>query len=187
MLEKLKAEVLLAYHELNRYGLDQYTKGTVSAMDRERGMIVVKSARDALVADMQGNVLEGTQASSSDLQSHLAIYRAFPKLGGVVQPQARFAAAFARVGMDIPMLGSCHADCFQAEIPCTASVTEIGKTFEERSIDPLQTPAALVLSQSVYAWGKTALDAVTNAAALEKTANIAYHTMHLAPGIQPPQ
>ena len=176
MLEKLKAEVLLAYHELNRYGLDQYTKGTVSAIDRERGMIVVKSARDALVADMQGNVLEGTQASSSDLQSLLAIYRAFPKLGGVVQ-----------VGMDIPMLGSCHADCFQAEIPCTASVTEIGKTFQERSIDPLQTPAALVLSQSVYAWGRTALDAVTNAAALEKTANIAYHTMHLAPGIQPPQ
>ena len=187
MLEKLKAEVLLAYQELNRYGLDKYSRGAVSAIDRESGMIVMKSARDAFIVDMQGKILEGTQANASDIQSHISIYQAFPKLGGVVQPHARFATIFAQIGMDIPVLGSFHKDCFRAQIPCAASVSEMGSTFRERSIDPLKTPAALVLSHSAYAWGETALDAVNNAAALEETANMAYHTMQLDPGIQPLQ
>ena len=79
MLEKLKAQVLLAYQELNRYGLDKFDRGTVSAIDRESGMIVMKSARSALVVDMQGNILEGAGAAYSDVQSHIAIYRAFPQ------------------------------------------------------------------------------------------------------------
>ena len=187
MLEILKAQVLLAYQELNRYGLDKHARGTVSAIDRRRGMIVLKSARDALVVDMQGNILEGSQAPAADIQSHIAIYQTFPKLGGVVQPNAGYAGIFAQVGLDIPVLGTFHRNCFCAEIPCAASVAEVGNTFRERSIDPLQTPAALVLSHSAYAWGETALDAVNNAAALEQTANIAYHTMQLAPGNQPLQ
>lgn len=184
MLEKLKAQVLLAYQELNRYGLDKYARGTVSAIDRESGMIVLKSARDALVVDVQGNVLEGTPVSAPDIQSHIAIYQAFPKLGGIVQPHARYATIFAQVGMDIPVLGTFHKDCFCVEIPCAASIAEMSSTFRDRSIDPLKTPAALVLSHSAYAWGETALDAVNNAAALEETANMAYHTMQLDPGIQ---
>lgn len=151
MLEKLKAQVLIAYQELGRYGLDKYARGTVSAIDRETGMIVMKSARDALVVDMQGNVLEGNQTPASDIQSHIAIYQAFPKLGGVVQPYARFATIFAQVGMDIPVLGSFSRDCFCVEVPCTVSVADMGRTFRERSIDPLKTPAALVLSHSAYA------------------------------------
>lgn len=187
MLEKLKAQVLLAYQELNRYGLDSYARGTVSAIDRESGMIVMKSARDAMVVDMQGNVLEGNQAPASDIQSHIAIYQAFPKLGSIVRPHARFATIFAQVGMDIPVLGTFHQDCFCVEVPCAASVAEMGSTFRERSIDPLKTPAALVLSHSAYAWGETALDAVINAAALEETAYLAYQTMQLDPGIRPIQ
>ena len=187
MLEKLKAEVLLAYQELNRYGLDQYARGVVSAIDREKGMIVMKSARTALVADMRGNILEGTQVPSSDIQSHITIYQAFPELGGVVQPHARYATIFAQVGMDIPVLGSFHKDRFRVEIPCAASAAQMQSTFHERSMDPLLTPAALVLSHSAYAWGTTALDAVTNAAALEETAYLAYQTMQLDPGIQPLQ
>ena len=187
MLEKLKAEVLLAYRELGRYGLDHYARAAVSAIDRESGLIVIKSARDALVVDMQGNILEGTGTPSSDIQSHIAIYQAFPKLGGVVQPHARFATIFAQVGMDIPVLGSFHKDRFREEIPCASSTAEMKDTFHARSIDPLRTPAALVLSHSAYAWGETALDAVTNAAALEETAYMAYLTIQLDPGIQPIQ
>lgn len=187
MLEKLKAQVLIAYQELNRYGLDNCARGSVSAIDREAGLIALKSAQDALVADMQGNILEGTQVPSSEIQSHIAIYQAFPKLGGVVQPHARFATIFAQVGMDIPVLGTFHRDSFRGEIPCASSVTEMGSTFRNRSIDPLGTPAALVVSHGAYAWGETVLDAVNNAAALEETANMAYHTLQLDPGIQPLQ
>ena len=184
MLEKLKAQVLLAYLELNRYGLDKQANGTVSAIDRERGMIVMKSARDAVVVDVEGNVVEGTKAPSADIQSHIAIYQAFPKLGGIVQPHAKFTAFFAQAGMDIPALTAQDTDCFRVEIPCAASAAEVGEIFRRRNIDPLRTPAALVTSCSAYAWGETALDAVTNAAALEKTAHMANHTLRLSAGIR---
>lgn len=187
MLEKLKTDVLLAYQELGRYGLDCCARGTVSAIDRKTGLIVIKSARDALVVDIQGGIVEGTRAPSFDIQSHIAIYQAFPELGGVVQPHARYATIFAQMGMDIPVLGTFHTDHFQAGIPCASSAGEVEATFRTRSIDPLGTPAALVLSHSAYAWGTTALDAVTNAAALEETAYLAYKTMQLDPGIQPMQ
>ncbi len=187
MLEKLKSQVLVAYQELNRYGLDKYARGAVSAIDREVGLIVMKSAKDAFVADMQGNILEGSHTSASEVQTHIAIYQAFPKLGGVVQPHARYATIFAQVGMDIPVLGSFHKDCFMAEIPCADSPDEAGSLFQQRNIDPLRTPGMLVLSDCAYAWGETVLDAVNNAAALEETAIMAYHTMQLDPGIQPIQ
>lgn len=187
MLEKLKSQVLVAYQELNRYGLDKHARGTVSAIDRETGLIVMKSARDSFVVDMHGNILEGSGTSSSDVQSHIALYQAFPTLGGIVRPHARYATIFAQIGMDIPVLGTFHKDLFHAEIPCAASAATMGETFHMRSIDPLLTPAALVVSHSAYAWGKTALDAVNNAAALEETAYLAYQTMQLDPGIQPIQ
>lgn len=185
MLEKLKAEVLLAYEELSRYGLDNYARGIVSAIDRESGRIIMKSARNVAVADIEGNILEGSQALSSDIQSHIAIYRAFPKLGGVAKPHARYATIFAQIGMDIPVLGAFHKDNFCVEIPCADSTTEIGELFSQRHIDPLHTPGTLIVSDCAFAWGPTVLDAVNNAAALEETANMAYHTMQLDPGIQP--
>lgn len=187
MLEKLKAEVLLAFQQLNRFGLDKYGRGIVSAIDRESRNIVIKSDKAALVVDMQGNVLEGSGTLSSDISSHIAIYQAFPELGSIVRPHARFATIFAQIGMDIPVLGSFHKDMFHVEIPCAASAAELGNTFHDQHIDPLETPAALVVSHSAYAWGVTALDAVANAAALEETANMAYHTMQLDPGIRPLQ
>ena len=100
----------------------------ISAIDRESGLIVMKSDRAALVADMQGNILEGVQSIPSDIQSHIAIYQAFPQLGGVVRPHARYATIFAQVGMDIPVLGTFHKDRFQVEIPCASSAMEIRDT-----------------------------------------------------------
>lgn len=184
MLEKRKAQVLLAYRELSRYGFGKYAGGTVSAIDRERGLIVVKSAQDALVVDMQGNVLEGTRTPVSDIRSHIAIYQAFPQLGGVVQSQAGFAFLFARAGKEIPLLRTLPKGCIGGEIPCAPSASEMGRVFRERSIDPLETPAALVLRCGAYAWGETALDAVNNAAALEETADMAYHTLRLDTSLQ---
>ncbi|MBQ1169196.1 MAG: class II aldolase/adducin family protein, partial [Oscillospiraceae bacterium] len=99
MLEQLKSQVLIAYQELGRYGLDKYARGSVSAIDRESGMIVMKSARDAFVVDMHGNILEGSSTLSSDIQTHIALYQAFPKLGGIVRPHARYATIFAQIGM----------------------------------------------------------------------------------------
>lgn len=183
MLEKLKSQVLVAYQELNRYGLDKYARGTISAIDRETGLIVMKSAREAFVVDMHGNILEGSSVSSSDVQSHIALYQAFPKLGGIVRPHARYATIFAQIGMDIPVLGTFHKDLFHEKIPCATSASDMGNIFHMRSIDPLLTPAALVVSHSAYAWGETVLDAVNNAAALEETAYLAYQTMQLDPGI----
>lgn len=185
MLEKLKAEVLLAYDELNRYGLDNYARGIVSAIDRDTGKIILKSAHNAVVADMEGNILEGSQVLSSEVKSHIAIYQAFPNLGGVAKPHARYATIFAQIGMDIPVLGTFHKDSFHVEIPCADSAMEVGALFTRRHMDPLHTPGALILSDCAFAWGATALDAVNNAAALEETANMAYHTMQLDPGIQP--
>ena len=85
MLEHLKSQVLIAYQELSRYGLDNYARGSVSAIDRESGIIVMKSAKDAFVVDMHGTILEGSSTPSSDVQSHIALYQAFPKLGGYCQ------------------------------------------------------------------------------------------------------
>lgn len=181
MQEKLKAEVLLAYRELCRHGLDNHAGGIVSAIDRESGLIVMKSASEAFVVDLQGNVVEGYHTPSADIHTHIAIYQAFPKLGGIVQPCASFAAFFAQEGMHIPVFSPMHNTFFHHEIPCVASAVEIGTAFKKQSIDPLKMPAALVLSRSAYAWGPTAIDAVANAAALEKTASLAYRAMQLDP------
>ena len=151
MLEQLKSQVLIAYQELGRYGLDKYDRGSVSAIDRESGMIVMKSARDAFVVDMHGNILEGSSTLSSDIQTHIALYQAFPKLGGIVRPHARYATIFAEIGMDILVLGTFHKDLFHVEIPCAASASDLGNTFHMRIIDPLRTPAALVVTHSAYA------------------------------------
>lgn len=185
MLEKLKAEVLLAYDELNRSGLDNYARGIVSAIDRDTGRIILKSAHNAVVADIEGNILEGSPILFSEVQSHVAIYRAFPNLGGVAKPHARYASIFAQLGMDIPVLGSFHKDSFREEIPCADSATDVGELFSRRHMDPLHTPGALILSDCAFAWGVTALDAVNNAAALEETADMAFHSMQLDSGIQP--
>lgn len=185
MLEILKSQVLVAYQELNSCGLDKYSRGIVSAINREAGLIAVKSANDMLVADLLGNILEGNDAAASDIQSHIEIYQAFPKLGGIARPHARYATIFAQVGMEIPVLGSFHKDLFRVKIPCANSTADVGDVFNNRKMDPLLTPAALITSHSAYAWGKTALEAVVNAAALEETAYLAYQTMQLDPGIQP--
>ncbi len=165
MLENLKEEVLEANLDLVRHGLVIFTWGNVSAIDRASGRVVIKpsgveyealKAEDMVVVDLDGNVVEGSLRPSSDTPTHLALYRAFEGIGGVVHTHSTYATAWAQAGLDIPSLGTTHADYFHRAVPCTGDMThaqidgdyeaETGAVIVERfrGLDPLHTPGVLV-------------------------------------------
>ena len=132
MLENLKEEVLEANLDLVRHGLVIFTWGNVSAIDRASGRVVIKpsgveyealKAEDMVVVDLDGNVVEGSLRPSSDTPTHLALYRAFEGIGGVVHTHSTYATAWAQAGLDIPSLGTTHADYFHRAVPCTGDMT----------------------------------------------------------------
>lgn len=194
MLEELKKKVYKANMDLVKHGLVIFTWGNVSGIDREKGLVVIKPSgvdydvmkpEDMVVVDLQGNVVEGTLRPSSDTPTHLAIYRAWPEVGGVVHTHSTFATAWAQAGLDIPNIGTTHADYFHEAIPCTADMTEaevkgayeletgnvIIKRFE--GMNPMHTPGVLVKNHGPFAWGKDAHDAVHNAVVMEQVAKMA--------------
>jgi len=202
MLKALKDEVLAANLDLPRYGLVTFTWGNVSGIDRERGLVVIKpsgvpyeelKAEDLVVVDLDGNKVEGRLKPSSDTPTHLALYRAFPQIGGIVHTHSPWATAWAQAGLGIPALGTTHADYFYGEIPCTRPMTEeeirgayeletgnvIVETFRTRGIDPAQVPGVLVHRHAPFAWGKDAHEAVHNAVVLEEVAKIGHRTLGL--------
>ena len=210
MLEQLKEQVCNANLLLPRYGLVTFTWGNVSAIDRETGLVVIKpsgveysgmTAGDMVVVDLDGAVVEGRYKPSSDTPTHVALYRAFPELGGIVHTHSRWATTFAQAKMGIPPLGTTHGDYFYGEIPCTRLMTpeeisgeyerETGnviiETFTGRGIVPAQIPAVLVASHGPFTWGKDAMEAVHNAVVLEELAFMAFHAMQLDPDIPPMQ
>ena len=170
MLEELKLAVLDANLLLPEYDLVTFTWGNVSAIDRESGLVVIKpsgveydemSADDMVVVDLDGKVVEGRYKPSSDTPTHVALYKAFPEVGGIVHTHSRWATSFAQAGCGIPAFGTTHADTFYGEIPCTRKMTaeeikgeyelETGnviiETFRDRNIDPMAVPeTATVLS-----------------------------------------
>ena len=195
MLESLKEETIAANLDLFRMGLALFTWGNASGIDREQGLIVIKpsgvpyegmTAADMVVVDLEGTKVEGDYNPSSDLQTHLVLYREFPSLGGVVHTHSSRATAWAQTGMDIPAEGTTHADYFYGSIPCTRLMTEaeiegeyetetgrvIVETFRSRSIDPDRVPAVLVRAHGPFAWGTSPHNAVHNAAVLEEVARI---------------
>lgn len=202
MLEELKKIVFDANLQLVKNKLVTLTWGNVSGIDREKGLIVIKpsglpydrmTADDMVVVDLDGNLVEGKWNPSSDLPTHIALYRAFPQLGGVVHTHSRWATIFAQCGRSIPALGTTHADTFYGEVPCTRPMTpaeiagayeaETGnviiETFANKSVD--EVPAALVYSHGPFTWGKNAQKAVENAIILEEVAMMAWHTQMMAP------
>ena len=205
MLKELKEQVCQANLQLPRYGLVTFTWGNVSAVDRASGLVVIKpsgvdyremTADDMVVVDLEsGERVEGKWKPSSDTDTHLVLYRAFPELGGVVHTHSRWATTFAQAGRGIPPLGTTHGDYFYGEIPCTRKMTEaeiagryeletgnvIVETFRE--MDPMSVPAALVYSHGPFAWGKDPFEAVHNAVVLEEVANMAWHTLSMNPGV----
>ena len=211
MLEALKEEVCRANLLLPEHGLVTFTWGNVSGVDRESGMMVIKpsgvdyegmSPEDMVVVSLEtGERVEGRWKPSSDTATHVALYNAFPTLGGVVHTHSRWATSFAQAGRGIPAFGTTQGDYFYGEIPVTRKITpeeiagsyelETGnviiETFRERRIDPDQVPAALVYSHGPFAWGKDAMNAVHNAVVLEEVAFMAFHAMALTPGLPPMQ
>ncbi|NGH07737.1 L-ribulose-5-phosphate 4-epimerase [Serratia marcescens] len=210
MLNELKRQVLAANLSLPAYGLVTFTWGNVSAIDRQSGLVVIKPSgiayeamtlADLVVVDLEGKVREGHCKPSSDTATHLALYRAFADIGGVVHTHSRNATIWAQAGQPIPALGTTHADYFYGDIPCTRPMSEaeiagdyegetgkvIIETFNQAGRDPQQVPGVLVYSHGPFAWGKDAADAVHNAVVLEEVAIMAMATRQLAPAIAPMQ
>ena len=175
MLEQLKAEVLAANLALPAHGLVTFTWGNVSAVDETRKLMVIKpsgveyevmTADDMVVVDIaSGNVVEGNKKPSSDTPTHLALYRRYPQIGGIVHTHSRHATIWSQAGLDLPAWGTTHADYFYGSIPCTRLMTAeeingeyeyqtgevIIQTFEQRDLNPLQVPAVLVHSHGPFA------------------------------------
>ncbi|MEG2669607.1 MAG: L-ribulose-5-phosphate 4-epimerase AraD, partial [Oscillospiraceae bacterium] len=149
------------------------------------------TANDMVVVDLNGKVLEGTLNPSSDLATHIELYKAFPEIGGVVHTHSTCATSFAQAGIGIPVFGTTHADYFYGEVPVTRIMTDIeisndyekntGKVIVERfsDISPLEIPSVLVNNHGPFSWGKDSNDAVHNAIVLEEVANLAINTINL--------
>lgn len=204
MLEKLKQEVLEANLDLVKRNLVILTWGNVSAIDRETGLVVIKpsgveydnmKAEDMVVVDLEGNIVEGDLRPSSDTPTHLAIYRHFPEVGGVVHTHSTYATAWAQAGLSIPNIGTTHADTFHQAIPCTEEMSkeQIETAYEAATGDviaeafagmnPMHTPAVLVKHHGPFTWGKSATNAVYNAVVLEEVARMASITVALNPNV----
>ncbi|BEN12766.1 L-ribulose-5-phosphate 4-epimerase [Serratia marcescens] len=207
MLTQLKQQVLEANLDLPHHKLVTFTWGNVSAVDRERGLVVIKpsgveyehmTAEDMVVVDLaSGRTVEGAKKPSSDTATHLALYREFADIGGIVHTHSRHATIWAQAGLDIPAWGTTHADYFYGAIPCTRLMTqdeiehdyelETGKviieTFRRRDINPNAIPAVLVNAHGPFAWGKDAHNAVHNAVVLEEIAYMGIFSRQLTPGI----
>lgn len=211
MLEELKRIVCAANLELPRHHLVTFTWGNVSGVDREKGLMVIKpsgveydtmTADDMVVVSLAtGEKVEGKWRPSSDTPTHVALFNAFPNIGGIVHTHSRWATTFAQAKVDIPALGTTHGDYFYGAIPCTRLMTaeeiageyekETGnviiETFRERQLDPDQIPAVLVASHGPFCWGTDPMNAVHNAVVLEEVAFMALNAMQLNPSLGPMQ
>ena len=202
MVEELKEKVFKTNLDLVKHGLVIFTWGNVSAIDREKGLVVIKpsgvsyetmKASDMVVLDLQGNILEGTLKPSSDTPTHLVLYNAFPEIGGIVHTHSTYATSWAQAGRDIPNIGTMHADYFSDAIPCTRQMTrqeiegeyekETGNVIVERfkNLNPVHIPGVLVENHGPFSWGKNADDAVHNAVVMEQVAKMAYISYGINP------
>lgn len=207
MLEQLKQEVLEANLLLPKYEMVTFTWGNVSAIDREKGLFVIKpsgveyddmKADDMVVVDMEGNVVEGHYKPSSDTPTHLVFYKNFPNIGGVVHTHSPYATSWAQAGKDIPALGTTHADYFYGAVPCTRKMTPeeiagayeletgnvIVEEFKRRNLSPDDVQGVLVHSHGPFTWGKNAVDAVHNAVVLEQCAMMAMRSFLINPNLE---
>jgi L-ribulose-5-phosphate 4-epimerase len=201
-LLSLQTEVLEANLELVRRGLVLYTFGNASGIDRETGLVAIKPSgvpyeqmtpADMVVCDLSGKIIEGRLKPSSDLDTHLELYRSWPTIGGVVHTHSEFATAWAQAGRSIPAFGTTHADYFYGPVPATEELSDeeiqgdyvlnTGRAIVRRfsGIDPMATPAVLVAGHAPFTWGKSTMDAAHNAVILEYVARMACSTVLLRP------
>ena len=204
MLEALKETVCEANLELSRRGVVLYTWGNVSGIDRARGLVVIKPSgvpyqgmqpSDMVVVDLEGRIVEGTLRPSSDTPTHLELYKAFPEIGGVVHTHSTHAVVFAQAGMEIPPLGTTHADYFYGAVPVSRSLTRdevqeayekntgrvIVETVQETGREALDVPGVLVRNHGPFTWGKDPEEAVYHSVVLEEIAEMAWKTLQINP------
>ena len=200
MLNALKKKVYEANLLLKESGLITLTWGNVSEIDRKKGLIAIKPSgveydkmcpEDIVITDLEGNVVEGELRPSSDLPTHIELYKNFPEITAVAHTHSRWATVFAQAGKSIPMLGTTHADTFFGDVPCTRAMTaeEIAGDYEKETgtviveafsdKDPTAIPGVVVFSHGPFTWGNSALGAVKNAIVLEEVAMMAWNTLML--------
>ena len=205
MLEPLRREVLEANLELVRRGLVVDTFGNASGISREKSLVVIKPSgvayetlrpEDLVVSDLEGNIVEGSLRPSSDLLTHLVLYKSFPEIGGVAHTHSRSATAWAQAAREIPCLGTTHADYFRGSVPVTDMLTgqEIESAYERNTghliarrfawIDPLSIPAVLVAGHAPFCWGRSPGEAAHFAWMLEEVAQMAFATLAINPSAQ---
>src|SRR5262252_4584400 len=177
LLPRLREEVFEANLELVRRGLVLYTFGNASAISRQDGLVVIKPSgvpyasmkpADLVITDVNGKIVEGVLRPSSDLPTHLVLYKSFPLIGGIAHTHSEYATAWAQARRPIPCLGTTHADYFRGPVPITDSMTDkeiesayehntglaIVKAFAEH--DGTAVPAVLVANHGPFTWGKDA-------------------------------
>lgn len=201
MLEELKKRVFEQNLALVKHGLVVLTWGNVSAIDREKGLVVIKpsgvsyesmKAEDMVVVDvMTKKVVEGKYRPSSDTPTHLYLYEKFPEIGGIVHTHSTYATAWAQSGERIPAYGTTHADAFYGSVPCARALTKeeieteyeknTGKVIVEtfKQADYNAVPAVLVKNHGPFTWGATPEKAVENAVTLEEVAKMAILTRQI--------
>ncbi|MGA3040693.1 MAG: L-ribulose-5-phosphate 4-epimerase [Bryobacteraceae bacterium] len=201
MLEELRKQVLEANLELVRRGLVLYTFGNASGISRAEGLVAIKPSgvpyegmrpEHLVIADLDGRIVEGALRPSSDLATHLVLYRAFAEIGGVVHTHSRFATSWAQARRPIPCLGTTHADYFRGPVPVTRAMSpqEIEAAYEANTgeviarhfagCDPIEVPAVLVAGHGPFCWGPSAAEAAHNAVILEYIAEMAFYSVRLA-------
>jgi L-ribulose-5-phosphate 4-epimerase len=197
MLEKIKEKVCEANLELVKYCLVIFTWGNVSEIDRESGYVVIKPSgvsydnmkpEDMVVVDLEGNVIEGRLKPSSDMPTHLELYKQYKEIKGIVHTHSKNATSWAQSGRDVKAYGTTHADYFYGDIPCTRALSkeEVESAYEKntglviiekfKNINPMEIPAVLVKKHGPFAWGKDCLEAVHNAKVLEEICEMATYT-----------
>jgi L-ribulose-5-phosphate 4-epimerase len=206
MLDKLREEVLEANLEIVRRGLVLYTFGNASGFARDEGLIVIKPSgvpyeemktSDLVVVNLDGKIVEGELRPSSDLATHLELYRSFPGVGGVVHAHSRYATTWAQAGREIPCFGTTHADYFYGPVPVTTPLTseDIRSEYEVNTgiaivrrfaaMNPLAIPAVLVHGHAPFTWGSSVTEAACHAVILEEVAMMAFNTALLNPEARP--
>ncbi len=204
MLQDLKEQVYKANLKLVENGLVILTWGNASAIDRKQGLVVIKPSgvpysemkpEQMVVLDMDGKVVEGKLRPSSDLPTHLELYRNFRNIGGIVHTHSTYATAWAQTGMAIPIAGTTHADYFSGDIPCTRDMleNEITQDYEKQTgtvicetftdIDPMHAPGVIVKNHGPFTWGKDIDEAVMHAIVLEEVAKMTAISFSLNPSL----
>lgn len=200
MLESLRQEVYEANMRLKTSGLVVLTWGNASGFDRDNGLIVIKpsgvkyealSPENMVVVDLNGNVVEGDLKPSSDTATHIALYKKYPQIGGIVHTHSRYATSFSQAGRSVKPLGTTHADYFYGEIPCSKAmaIEQINGNYEKetghmiiRTIkgdDPFKVPAVLINEHGPFTWGKSPQEAVYHSIVLEEVCSMAFYALSI--------